>query len=229
MGALFDSYIYNPIFEVLKFIYYQNLSFHDLGLSIVILTVLIRLILLPVFYKGAKDQTIIQKIQPHIKKIQLDHKDDKEKQARELMALYKEHRINPFSSILFLLVQLPIFFALFRIFSKEITVAVFPTLSFFGLIQLNEKSLTLTIAAALLQYFQTKMTLAPKLNNGPRDSMAANQKMMMYIGPLITLIVLFNLPSAIGLYWTVSNLFSIIQQFFINKKINIPEATESVN
>ncbi len=104
MVTLFNTYVYQPILWLLVFIY-QNLSFHDLGLAIVILTVLVRLVLLPIFYKGAKDQTIIQKIQPHVKKIQLDHKDDKEKQAKELMALYQKHHVNPFSSILFLIIR----------------------------------------------------------------------------------------------------------------------------
>lgn len=220
MGTIFNSYIYQPILEVLIFIY-QNLSFQDLGLSIIILTILIRVVLLPIFYKGAKDQTIIQRIQPHIKKIQLDHKDDKEKQAKELMALYHKHRINPFSSILFLVIQLPVFFALFKIFSKEITTSVFQNLTFLGLMNLDEKSILLTIFAAVLQYFQTKMTLTlKKSSGGAQEAMAANQKMMMYIGPVITLVVLFNLPAAIGLYWSVSNLFSIVQQFYINKKIS---------
>jgi YidC/Oxa1 family membrane protein insertase len=177
-------------------------------------------VLLPIFYKGARDQTIIQRIQPHIKKIQLDHKDNKEKQARELMALYKKHSINPFSSILFLIIQLPVFFALFRIFSKEITATVFQTHSILGLLNLNEKSLLLAVFAAVFQYLQTRMIFISKAGdkNAAANPAATNQKIMMYMGPVITFIVLFNLPAAIGLYWTVSNLFSIAQQFYINKK-----------
>ena len=158
MIALFNTYVYQPILWLLVFIY-QNLSFHDLGLAIIILTILVRLVLLPIFYKGAKDQTIIQKIQPHVKKIQLDHKDDKEKQAKELMALYKEHNINPFSSIIFLIIQLPVFFALFSIFTKEIGAAVFESHYFAGFLNLDEKSLALAALAAILQYLQMKMMM----------------------------------------------------------------------
>jgi YidC/Oxa1 family membrane protein insertase len=226
MIALFNTYIHQPILWLLVFIY-QNLSFHDLGLAIVILTVLVRLVLLPIFYKGAKDQTIIQKIQPHIKKIQLDHKDDKEKQAKELMALYKEHRVNPFSSIFFLVLQLPIFIALFNIFTKEITAVAFESRFFLGFVALDEKSLVLAFLAALLQYFQAKMMMSHSGAAG--GSGAMNQKMMLYIGPVITIVVLWNLPAAIGLYWAVSNLFSIGQQYFINKKIKVPEERLSLN
>lgn len=221
MSALFNTYIYQPILWLLIFIY-QNLSFQDLGIAIIILTIFVRLVLLPIFYKGAKDQTVIQRIQPHIKKIQLDHKDDKEKQAKELMALYQKHRVNPFSSILFLLLQLPIFIALFGIFTKEISTSVFQNHYFIGLVNLDEKNLFLIFLAALLQYFQARMTIIPENTNGKeteKNFVATNQKIMMYIGPILTVVVLFNLPAAIGLYWLVSNLFSIIQQVYINKKL----------
>ncbi|MEK7086984.1 MAG: YidC/Oxa1 family membrane protein insertase, partial [Patescibacteria group bacterium] len=95
MTNLFNAVFYQPILSVLIFIY-NNLAFHDLGLAIIFLTILVRIVLFPLFYKGAKDQALIQRLQPHIKKIQLDHKVDKAKQAQELMALYKEHRFNPF-------------------------------------------------------------------------------------------------------------------------------------
>jgi len=224
MIALFNAYIYQPILWLLIFIY-QNLSFGDLGLAIIILTVLVRVVLLPIFYKGARDQTIIQKIQPHVKKIQLDHKDDKERQAKELMDLYKKHRVNPFSSILFLIIQLPIFIALFRVFTKEVGSSVFISHTFLGLLDLSTGSVMLAIVAAAIQYFQTRMMLAskPDSDSQKKDVIAGNQKMMMYLGPVLTLIVLFNLPSAIGLYWTVSNVFSVGQQFFINRKILPPE------
>ncbi len=218
MVTLFNTYVYQPILWLLVFIY-QNLSFHDLGLAIVILTVLVRLVLLPIFYKGAKDQTIIQKIQPHVKKIQLDHKDDKEKQAKELMALYQKHQVNPFSSILFLIIQIPIFLALFQVFTKELTTSVFSTRSFLGLMNLDEKSLVLTLVAAILQYLQMRMIVVSKDGDAGKNPMMGNQKIMMYFGPILTVVVLFNLPAAIGLYWTISNVFSIVQQFFINRKI----------
>jgi YidC/Oxa1 family membrane protein insertase len=223
MTALFDTYIYQPILWLLVFIY-QNVSFHDLGLAIIALTVVVRFVLLPIFYKGAKDQTVIQNIQPHIKKIQLDHKDDKETQAKELMSLYKKHNVNPFSSILFLIVQLPIFIALFRVFTKEASSPLFESHSLLGILDLGQKNIILALVAAATQYFQTRMMFVMKPDKGAEKSpMAGNQKMMMYIGPIITLVVLFNLPSAIGLYWAVSNLFSVGQQFFINKKVQVPE------
>ena len=230
MATLFNTYIYQPILWLLVLIY-QNLSFHDLGIAIIILTILIRLVLLPIFYKGAKDQTIIQKIQPHIKKIQLDHKDDKERQAKELMALYQKHSVNPFSSILFSDPPTPHIHRTLSYFTKEVGASVFGSHYFLGFLDLSSKNLVLAVVAALLQYLQIRLMIItskkPSGNDKGKDFGAANQKMMMYMGPILTIVVLLNLPAAIGLYWSVSNMFSIGQQFYINKKINIPDPEDS--
>ena len=224
MGNLFSTYIYEPILAALVFIY-NNLAFGDLGIAIILLTVVIRFILLPVFYKSAKDQTLLQKLQPHIKKIQLDHKDDKEKQAKALLELYRTNRLNPFSGIALLIIQLPVFFALFKIFSQGVSLPVFDSTLFFGFINLAERSIGIALIAAILQYFQAKLTL-PKGGGKKEQGMsqlASLGKTMTVVGPVITFVILFNLPSALGIYWVTSTVFSIIQQFFINKKIN-PDA-----
>ena len=224
MGNLFSTYIYEPILAALVFIY-NNLAFGDLGIAIILLTVVIRFILLPVFYKSAKDQTLLQKLQPHIKKIQLDHKDDKEKQAKALLELYRTNRLNPFSGIALLIIQLPVFFAMFKIFSQGVSLPVFDNTLFFGFINLAERSIGIALIAAILQYFQAKLTL-PKGGGKKEQGMsqlASLGKTMTVVGPVITFVILFNLPSALGIYWVTSTVFSIVQQFFINKKIN-PDA-----
>ncbi|MDI6733957.1 MAG: YidC/Oxa1 family membrane protein insertase [Patescibacteria group bacterium] len=219
MTALFNSYIYEPILSVLVFIY-QNIAFQDLGVSIIILTLLVRTVLFPLFYKGAKDQTIMQQLQPQIKKIQTDHKNDKEKQAKALMSLYKENKLNPFSGFFLLLIQLPVFIALFQLFNKELETSTFDTHSFLGLISLNEKNLSVTLITALLQYYQGKLSL-PKQTNQDKspNPMIMTGKAMVWIGPIITFFVLSALPAALGVYWFTSTTFSILQQFYINKKI----------
>jgi len=217
MSWLFHTYIYEPILSVLAFLY-QHLSFNDLGISIIELTILVRLILLPVFYKSTKDQTILQRLQPHIKKIQLDHKDDKERQARELMALYQQHRVNPFTGFFLLLIQLPVFVALFQIFTKGIGGELFQGNRWFlGILDLGEKSWLLVIVAAALQFLQSKMMLLKKTAN--TTTATSTQNLMLFVGPLLTIVILGNLPAAIGLYWLVSNVFSLVQQIYINKKV----------
>lgn len=220
MAALFNTYLYQPILAVLIFIY-QNLSFGDLGVAIILLTVLVRIVLFPLFYKGAKDQTIAQRLQPKIKQIQVEHKENKEKQAEALMALYKEHKFNPLSGILLLLVQLPVFIALFQIFRKELGAAVFDNQTLFGLIDVGAKSILIVIIAAALQFLQGKLSLPPetKDTNAPANPLASAGKAMVYVGPLFTALILMNLPAGIGIYWIVTTLISVIQQAYINARL----------
>ncbi len=213
--SFINTYISLPLLSVLVFIY-NTMAFHDLGVAVIILTVLVRIVLLPFFYKGAKDQTIMQRLQPHIKDIQEKHKNDKGKQAEALMELYKEHKINPFSSILLLIIQLPIFIALFNLFTSQIKNFNFASTTFLGLFDLAAKNWIVVIIAAILQYFQTKSMMGNQKISGAAGQM---QRTMTFIGPLITVLILGNLPSAIGLYWLVFTAFSFAQQIYINKKL----------
>ncbi|MFH0712265.1 MAG: YidC/Oxa1 family membrane protein insertase [Candidatus Jorgensenbacteria bacterium] len=221
MTGIFNNYIYEPMLSVLIFIH-QNIAFGDLGIAIIILTLFVRIVLFPIFWKSAKDQAVMARLQPHIKKIQLDHKDNQEEQAKRMMALYREHRLNPLSGFLLLLLQLPILIAIYQIFLHEITVDVFGTLSFLGILDLSERSIVLAIAAAALQYFQTKLSL-PKRSKSKEEGFLAQiagaGRMMAVIGPVVTFAILMNFPSALGLYWTTSVLFSLGQQVIINRKL----------
>ncbi len=221
MAGIFNNFIYEPLLSVLVFIY-QNLAFGDLGISIIILTLFVRVVLFPIFWKSAKDQALMARLQPHIKKIQLDHKDNREEQAKRLMALYREHRLNPFAGFFLLLLQLPILFALYRIFLHEITADVFGSLSFLNILDLSERSIVLAVVAAALQYFQTKLSLPRKSKSkeeGFLAQVAGAGRMMAVIGPVITFAILMNFPAALGLYWTTSVLFSLGQQVIINRKL----------
>ncbi len=221
MSGFFNTFLYQPLLASLVFIY-NTAAFHDLGLAIVFLTIAVRTILFPIFYKSAKDQALMQRLQPHIKKIQLDHKDDKERQAKEMMELYKEHKLNPFSGILLLLLQLPVFIILFRVLSTELAGGAFASTSLLGLIDLKTKGYVLPVLASVAQYFQGKLAMAPgkqKKSADTNDPMASMANTMMFMGPLLSFTVLVNLPSALGLYWLVSSLFSVIQQVYINRRL----------
>ncbi len=121
MSNLFHEILYRPLFNALIFLY-QYFSFHDLGIAIILLTIILRLILFPLFHKGAKDQAILQRLAPKIKEIQTNHKNDREKQSKALLDLYRQHKVNPFSGFLLLLVQLPILIALYRVFLNGFSV-----------------------------------------------------------------------------------------------------------
>ncbi len=231
MSTLFNEILYRPLFNTLVFLY-QYLSFGDLGIAIILLTIIIRLILFPLFHKGAKDQSVLQRLAPKIKEIQTNHKNDKEKQAKAMMDLYREHKVNPFSGFLLLIVQLPVLIALYQVFLSGFSTKALtnlysfipaPTIlnySFLGLIDLSKRSIFIALIAGLAQYFQAKLAL-PK-NNKPLNELSSTERMgrqMLYFGPILTIVFLYflNLPSAVGIYWLTTSLFSAIQQIMINR------------
>jgi len=231
--------LYQPMFNSLV-VLYNYIPGHDFGIAIVFLTIIIRIILFPISVKAVNSQRGLQKLQPKIQEVQKKYKNDKEKQAKEVLALYKTEKINPFSSLLLALIQLPILLALYRVFwnglnPKELSV-LYGFVSnpkhinalFLHIIDLSKPNLILAILAGLTQYFQTKMLLPQNTPNTGGQSKEADisqamQKQMVYFLPVFTVIILISLPSALGLYWTISGLFSIIQQYLIFKKHNKPE------
>ena len=233
---IFDIYhvlIYQPILNVLVF-FYKTIAFYDFGLAIIFSTIFIRLIMYPIFHKSTKHGMMMQKIQPKIEKIRELHKEDKEKQLKATVELYREHGINPMSGILLLFVQLPFLIALYQIFFQKITPEILsaglysfvspPTgsfnTSFLGLINLEQSSILMVSLAAILQYFQGKMML-PKIEKGRKLSTPESVgRQMVYFAPLITLLIFWNMPAAISLYWAVSVTFSIFQQIIINRQFN---------
>jgi len=229
MAALYNTVIYTPLFNALIFLY-ETISFGDLGVAIIILTLVIRIALIPIFAKMARQNLIIQRMQPEIKKIQEQHKHDKVKQGAAMMELYRKHNINPFSSFLFLLIQIPILIALFRVTLNGLKPEALDNLysfipspgeinsMFLGLINLSNRNIVIAGLAAAAQYVQGRLA-APKIQEGKTTAAERIGRQMIFISPAITVIFLLNLPSAIGLYWLVSTAFSVFQQMYINKEI----------
>jgi len=230
MAYIYNLILYQPLLNALIF-FYNTIALHDLGLSIIFLTILIRAILYPIFQKSVRHQTVMQRLQPKLKKIQEDHKNDREKQTQAMMALYKEHKINPFSGFLLLLVQLPILIALYQIFIRSLKpnflvglygfvpapASIHATL--FGLINLDQRSILMVGLAALAQYFQAKLAL-PKVSSGQAPTAAEKMsRQMVFMGPVLTLVIFYGFPAAVSLYWFVTSLFSIFQQIIINKQL----------
>lgn len=231
---VFNLALYQPLFNALVLIY-QYLPGKDFGVAVIVLTVIIRLILYPMMAKSIKSQKMLSELQPKIQEIQQKYKNDKEKQAKETMALYQKEKINPFGGCLPLLIQLPLLIALYRVFWKGMEPEALNNLysfvpnpgvidpSFLNLINLAEVSLWMAFLAGILQFFQAKMLMPavrPKAGaEQKKDQMAQfssmMQKQMLYIFPIFTVFILSRLPSAIAVYWIVTALFSIGQQRLI--------------
>jgi len=230
MSYLFHLLLTQPIFNALVALY-KYVAFEDLGIAIILLTIVIRFILYPLFYKALRSQSIMQKIQPEIARIQKEYKDDREQQALKMMALWKEHKVNPFASFGLILVQLPILIAMYRVFlngfSAEALNDLYPLLSVpeninsvsLGLINLSTPNMIIVGIAVVAQYFQSRLAL-PKIKEGQTPTKAQQTaRKMVFIAPIITLLILPRLSAALGLYWITTAVFSIIQQHIVNKRL----------
>ena len=240
MGNIFTVALYQPIYNLLVF-FYDVLPVQDIGLAIILVTFIIKGILFPLTFKSLKSQKEMQEIQPKIKEIRDQYKDDKEKQAQELMAVYKEHNVNPLASCFPLLIQLPIFIAIFRVLREGIGEVESDLLysfvsnpgtldpMFFGVIDLAQISIPFAVLAAIAQYFQAKKTMARRPAKDVRskpgardeDMMANMNKMMLYFMPAITLIIgSTSLPGGVMLYWMATTVLTLILYaiFLPNKK-----------
>ena len=115
LNLIYLTLFYKPVLNLLVFLY-NIIPGHDLGIAIILLTVIIKLILLPLSKKSLKSQKAMQELQPKIDEIKRKYKDKKEEMSRAMMSLYKENKVNPFSSCLPLIIQLPFLLAVFRVF-----------------------------------------------------------------------------------------------------------------
>lgn len=247
MYHLFQIIFYQPILNLVIFLY-NNVSFHDLGLAIIILTIIIKAILWPLSRKSIESQKSLQEIQPKIDELKKKYKDDKQLMGQELMNLYKEHKVNPFSSCLPLLIQLPFFIAVFRVFRDGVDSHLELLYSFvsrpeninsifLGFMDLSKPIIYLAVLAGAAQFWQAKMMMNKKKKESiissdkksKEDSMAAiMSKQMLYFMPALTIFIGITLPGGLTLYWLVLTLLTILQQSLVNKNTSSSDKNKIV-
>jgi YidC/Oxa1 family membrane protein insertase len=182
------------------------------GLAIIILTVFIKILLYPLTLKSFKSMKELQKIQPLMKEIQAKYKDDKQKLNQELMKLYSEHKINPMGGCLPMLLQIPILFALYRVFYSAIELRHTPfhmVGTWLPDLSARDPYYITPILMGLSQFVMQKMSPAPG------DEM---QQKVMLIMPVMFTVLFLSFPSGLVIYWLISNILSIAQQAYINRK-----------
>ena len=238
--GIFSTIVFQPLYNALIALY---VIFPDLGVAIILLTIGIRLLLLPTSKKSIESQKKMQEIQPEIKKIQEKYKSDRQLQGKKVMEFYKKKKINPASGCLPLIIQLIFLIALYRVFLLGLNAEGTSDLLYsfakdpgvlnpiaFGILDLAHPYIPLAIIAAALQFIQGKMMMK---NNKKKQAAVQKksedkkkdpdfstmlQQQMIYMGPVITLIIGLRFPSGLILYWTVTTIFMIIQQYMILKK-----------
>lgn len=241
MSYLYHTIIYYPLLNAL-ILFIDILPQHSLGWAIVLLTIIIRIIFFPFYHKSIIAQEIMKQIQPKTKEIQKKYKNDRKKQGEELMKLYRQYRISPWSSFTYMLIQLPVLIALYQILihlNIHSTIGIYHFIHipstmatlFFGLLDLHQKSLLIGILAGAFQFLQSKV-MEKRTNRIKKDNsqnqvpnsqqtMANFSKQIMYFMPLVTFFIAWRLPAGVGLFWTVMTIFNVIQELWINYQLKL--------
>jgi len=195
------------------------------GVGIILLTILIRGLLFPLYRSQLQSMKRMQEVQPQLKRLQERYKDDKPKLAEEQMRLYREQKVNPMASCLPMLLQLPLLYALYGMLEHFKFHGHLPLqASFLWLPDLGAKDpyLVLPILGGLSTYWQTKISMALQPGTGQQQ-----MQMMTYLMPLVMFYVFWRLPSGLAVYWVVANVITIGQQYLTVGSLNAgPTATK---
>lgn len=180
----------------------------NFGVSIIIVTILIKIMLLPLTLKQDKSMKEMKKLQPELEKIKEKYAHDKQMLNIKTMELYKEHKVNPLGGCLPLLLQLPILFALFGVLKN----GIIPKDSSFLWLKLSvpDQFYVLPVLNGAVSFFQQKLM-------GSADS-NPQMKNMMYVFPIMMIMFSLKMPSGLQLYWLTSSILAVVQQYFIMKK-----------
>ena len=214
--------IAKPLLYVLRFF---DQYLHNYGVSIILLTILVKILFWPLTHKSYKSMKEMQKLQPRMAKLREKYKGDKQKLNQEMMALYKTYKVNPMGGCLPMVVQIPVFFALFRVLGACIELRHAPFVFWINDLSAPDRLFhfsfqipfmtapygipVLTLLMGASMFVQQKMT--------PSPGDPAQAKIMMFL-PVIFTFMFINFPSGLVLYWLVNNLLSIGQQYRIYKK-----------
>ena len=235
ISTFFNAFFYNPIYNALVALV-ALVPGGDVGIAVILVTIVIRLILLPFSLSAARTQRAMKTLEPKIKELKEKHKGNKEKEALETLSLYREARVNPFASILTVLIQIPVLLALYWVFYYEPfstinTVRLYAltpvpdliSLEFIGIISVAGKSVVLAILAGLSQFLQAHMALSGTMKPSANDSsMQGNFQRVMgmqlkYVFPFIIAAISYTTSGAIALYFITTNLAGSLQEWHVRR------------
>jgi YidC/Oxa1 family membrane protein insertase len=243
MYTIWNLFFYQPIYNTLIFLM-DKVTLGDVGFAIILLTILVKLILFPLTRTSIKTQIMMKRMEPEMKEIKKNF-PNREEQAKKTFELYKKYDTNPFSGFFVILIQLPVIFALYYVFYKGLSLGSGPLYSFvhaptvldnnfLGLVNLQTKSLVLALLTGVSQFVQgylaTPVTAKPKVevvtskdtNTAPtfQDQLSESmQTNVLYILPIFIAFFSYQISAAIALYWVTSNIFTIIQEWYIRRTV----------
>lgn len=241
LSSIWNTVLYQPLLNALAFLV-SVIPGGDVGIAVIILTILVKIILFPLSQKSIESQAEMNILAPEINKIKASGAS-KEEQARLTFELYKKHNANPFSGCLLVLIQIPVIFALYYVFFKGINfesgllysfirVPENVNMIFLGILDITKKSLVLAILAGVSQYLQAHFMPArlddSSHSDGPKstapsfqESFSKNMSMQMkYIFPFVVAFIAYSISGAVALYWITGNLFMVGQQIYVQREKN---------
>ena len=240
-NSIWHTFFFDPVYNGLVF-FIDVVPGGDVGVAIILTTIVVKTLLLPFSLKAAYTQMMMKKIEPEMKEIKEKFKDKREKQAEAMMKLYKTAGVNPFSSILLLFIQIPIIIALYFSVARGggvplpdinvdllysfVPVPDIVSMLFLGLVDIAEKSWFLAFLAGATQFVHTRLSMpapAPKDPNKTepdfKGDFARSMNMQMrYVMPVVIFFVAYSISAAIALYFFVSNLTAIAQEYVVRSK-----------
>lgn len=242
---IFHAVAYDPIYNLLVFLV-DIVPGGDVGVAVILATIAVKIVLFPLSLSAVRTQMVLKVVQPKIKEVQERLKDKREEMAKELMALYKEHKINPFSSLLLFIIQIPIIIALYLVFLREafpnintdilyafVQIPQAINLEFLGFITVTEKSIVLALLAGITQFFQVRFAMPDpgprKENASMKDDMLRNlQVQMRFMLPVLITIFAYLISAVVALYFITSNLFAIGQELYMRQTVKKEKKEEGV-
>ncbi len=235
---LFNTMFYQPLYNGFVFLI-SIMPGADVGLAIITLTIIVKFLIFPLTHKSVTSQAKMRSIEPRIKEIKEKYSKNKQEQSKKVMELYKKHGVNPFTGCFLVFVQMPIVIALYWVFFKGlihlntdmlysfVNIPSNINMIFLGMFNMSGKSVFLAVTAGILQYFQMKLSMPVVVNNKKnktgkisfKDELAKNMSVQMrYILPIFIIFISYSISSAIALYWTTNNLFSVVHELVVKKK-----------
>ncbi|MEK7471204.1 MAG: YidC/Oxa1 family membrane protein insertase [Patescibacteria group bacterium] len=232
---IWNTILYQPLLNALAFLV-SIVPGGDVGVAVIILTILVKIILFPLSQKSIESQVEMNILNPEINKIKASGAS-KEEQAKQTFELYKKHNTNPFSGCLLVLIQIPVIFALYYVFFKGlnfesgllysfVNIPEKINMIFLGVLDITQKSWLLAVLAGVSQYLQAYYMPQPSIstssNKGSfQESFTKSMSTQMkYVFPFVIAFIAYSISGAVALYWITSNLFMVVQQIYVKREKN---------
>ena len=236
ISTIYHTFFYDPIYNGLIFLV-SIVPGADVGIAVILLTIIVRLLLFPLSLKAIRTQIMMRELEPELTKLKEQYKGDREAQARKTMEMYRERKINPFSSFLFMFVQFLFIIALYFVFyhgnlpnirSELLYSFIDPPLivstMFLGLFDVMKRNIALAALAGIFQFLQTRLSLPPtKVPSGKpsfKDDLMKSMNVQMRYGlPVIVFFASYFTSGVIALYFLVSSIVSIGQELYVRRTL----------